>query len=137
MFFAFSRKGQLGRGKQTMKKICLLIGILSLFLSTLFAFPLAREAHAELSVKDFIIIKDTSYFSYYINGIYQGLRLANSSLSVSNRKMFFCIPDTVTMDTQQLGALIEDTINAHQLAPDVQIEPIVLMSLQETFPCSN
>ena len=116
-----------------MKKICLFIMGLSLFVFTL---PLAHEAHAELSVKDFIIIKDTSYFNYYLNGIYQGLRLANSSLSVSNRKAFFCIPDTVTVDTNQLSALVEDTINAHQLPPDTQIEPIVLMSLQETFPCS-
>lgn len=120
-----------------MKKICLFIIPLSLFVSALFTLPLASEARAELSVKDFIIIKDTSYFSYYINGIYQGLRLANSSLSASNRKMFFCIPDTVNVDTNQLGSLIEDTINAHQLAPDAQVEPILLMSLQETFPCSN
>ena len=120
-----------------MKASCLLIISLSLFLTTLFALPLAREAHAELTVKEFIIIKDTSYFSYYLNGIYQGLRLANSSLSASNRKMFFCIPDTITMDTHQLSSLIEDTINAHQLPPDAQIEPIVLMSLRETFPCSN
>lgn len=120
-----------------MRIICLFIIPLSLFVSILFTPPLAREAHAELSVKDFIIIKDTSYFSYYINGIYQGLRLANSSLSASNRRMFFCIPETITMDTRQLGSLIEDTINAHQMAPDAQIEPIVLMSLQETFPCSN
>jgi len=120
-----------------MKRTCLIIITLSLFFTPLFTLPLAREARAELSVKDFIIIKDTSYFSYYLNGIYQGLRLANSSLSASNRKMFFCIPETVTVDATQLGSLIEDTINAHQLAPDAQIEPIALMSLQETFPCNN
>ena len=88
-------------------------------------------------MKDLILVKDTSYFSYYINGIYQGLRLANSSLSSTNRKQFFCIPDTLTLDIHHLGSLVEDTVNAHQLAPDAQVAPIVLMALQETFPCSN
>ncbi len=119
-----------------MKKSCRIIA-LSLAALTLLTSPLAREARAELTVKDFIIVKDTSYFSYYINGIYQGLRLANSSLNATNRKQFFCIPDTLILDTNHLVSLIEDTVNTYQLAPDAQIEPIMLMALQQTFPCSN
>lgn len=120
-----------------MRTSCRLIIALSLVVLSLLTAPLAHEARAELTVKDFIIVKDTSYFSYYINGIYQGLRLANSSLNSTNRKQFFCIPDTLILDTNHLGSLVEDTVNSYQLAPDTQIEPIMLMALQQTFPCNN
>ena len=114
-----------------------LIIALSLITLSLLTPTLAHEARADLTVKDFIIVKDTSYFGYYINGIYQGLRLANSSLNSTNRKQFFCIPDTLILDTNHLGSLVEDTVNSYQLAPDTQIEPVMLMALQQTFPCSN
>lgn len=120
-----------------MGKARALIIIFSLFFAAQFTLLPAHAAHAELTVKDFIIVKDTSYFNYYINGIYQGLRLANSSLNATNRKQFFCIPDTLILDTHHLSSLVEDTVNAYQLAPDAQIEPIMLMALQQTFPCNN
>ena len=120
-----------------MEKARSIIIALSLFSTSLCTLLPVHDAHAELTVKDFIIVKDTSYFSYYINGIYQGLRLANSSLYATNRKQFFCIPDTLVLDTPHLSSLVEDTINSYQLTPDAQIEPIMLMALQQTFPCSN
>ena len=120
-----------------MKMTRLVIVSVSLMSAMLFSPPAVQFARADLTVKEFMVIRDTSYFNYYISGLYQGFRLANSSLSATNRKMLFCVPDAMTVDSAQLGSLLEDTIHAHQFEADVQVEPILLMALQETFSCSN
>ncbi len=87
----------------------------------------------------------------YIQGFVYGLSIANAELLDQNRLLLYCQPENLTLTTSDFIRILDEKINSvvqlAQKRPDTEkqkflndmkglvIEALLMMGLQERFPC--
>ncbi len=83
------------------------------------------------------------YARAFVNGVGDGFLIANAELTGRKEPLLYCQPDSLVLNGDNLLSILNDVIkkteeNTHApLADDAQIEAMLLVGLQHTFPCKS
>jgi hypothetical protein len=110
--------------------------IIIIFIGVLFLVSLAN---AEVQVKDYDRLKDTTWFKIYINGVGAGFERVNAYLNEVKRAPLYCQPEKLTLTPEDYLNIIQDSIrkNRDTIKLHYPIEMILLRELMEKFPCKK
>lgn len=112
--------------------------LLALFILLGFANSSAR---GEITVKQFDKYEGQEVFKLYIRGVGDGYSWANTALANNKQRLLFCAPVKLTLSVDQYLQIIHDTIKGLRQTgkniEDFPVEMVLLLGLQEMFPCTK
>lgn len=97
----------------------------------------SNAAQAELSARDAVgkyRANDTAA-KYYLAGLAEGYRMANSALKLLKQPPLFCMPANDTSSIDDHVDLISNAIQGRSEAQKVPVNAMMLLALQHKFPC--
>ncbi len=71
----------------------------------------------------------------YLKGVGVGATLTSMALTEQSRASLFCQPEGLELDQKSYLRLIDAFLAKNEIADDVAIESILVMSLVVAFPC--
>lgn len=106
-------------------------------------FTFAAETSAELPVEKFESLKSDESIKLWVHGVGVGFSWANVALIHSKNKPLYCPPAQLYLGAdnylnilvRQLDAMKKASTDTTPMPPKMEIEPILLLGLQNTFPC--
>jgi hypothetical protein len=123
-----------------MKQIILAIAIFMVSVSS----PSAKETFKGVSVGSYIKSRDNGGASFeltksFVNGVADGYSWANIDAEGNWGKQFFCPPEHTAVSQDNYLDMLDGYIekNKSWLANETPIQPILIKSLIDTFPCKN
>jgi hypothetical protein len=96
-----------------------------------------RAGRSEITVKQFRETKDETNFKIYINGVGRGFLWANVFLDRAGKPLLYCQPPKLALGSDNYIQLLTNYIddNKHEVKDDAVVEALLLLALQEAFPC--
>jgi hypothetical protein len=76
-----------------------------------------------------------SFNKIYLKGVSDGLVAYNASMIGSGKKPLFCLPPKLALTGEQAADILVRTGDAYSNPNDIPISIILLIGLEETFPC--
>jgi hypothetical protein len=103
--------------------VCLLIGMV--------------PAHAEVTLKDYALLKGSERLKLHLEGVVSGFQQANSELQLRHVKRLYCLPAKTTLQFENYLQILEKEVqdNASFYTPDSSIESALLFGLMKNYPC--
>jgi len=95
---------------------------------------------ADLSMKDYDRLMNDASFRSYMNGVGTGFQYANALLMIRNQQRLFCTSDNVALkedDYLDILARKIKELKAKKPRADLRLPTVLLMGLQEAFPCDK
>ncbi len=119
-----------------------------LMLASILGMMLYASVAEALDYKDYKAAKGVGGVSWnsvkvFVNGVSEGFLIANAELAGQKRPLLYCQPDSFALNADNLLAILNDAMkkieeNTHTpLTDDMQIEAILLVGMQHTFPCKS
>ena len=71
----------------------------------------------------------------YVRGVLDGTAWANADLVMSNKKPLYCQPENFALSTSNAIQIIDQKIKSTSPKKDLPIGMLLLLGLEETFPC--
>ncbi len=106
---------------------------------TLLIMTFSGWANADITISQYRERKDTSDMKAHIWGIQNAFGWANARLKLQNKQPLYCEPAKVTMTFEDLTFMIDEEAASldkqGKLKPDTAIALLLLLRLQEKFPC--
>ncbi len=111
--------------------------ILSKALAASFLFNVATAAIAgDLTVGEYQKYRDEPRIESYLSGVSQGIHYANSLLKLERKPRLYCPPDKLSLNVENVYQMIDATLKSKPTLPKTSsITGIILINLQQTFPC--
>lgn len=104
----------------------------------------AKETFKDVSVGFYLESRDNDGASFeltkaFVNGVADGYSWANIDAEGNWGKQFFCPPEHLAIERDDYLDLLDGYIekNSSWLADETPIQPVVLKSLIERFPCKK
>lgn len=118
-------------------------GFFGLFRSVTLIFLILSIAEAasakSVTVENYLKHKNAfkNYHVSWLDGVFNGLRGANSELQRTNKALLFCAPPDFSMTAQQVNAFFDKFIASHKdkVGPSDPIGILLLDALKEAYPC--
>ncbi len=110
-------------------------------LGVIFFLFINNIANSAATLKMYQSVKDTQDFKIYINGVGDGLSLANAELMTTSKSPLYCQPSTLALRAENYLQILRDYIAKNwekaekSCGADCPITILLLMGLKETFPC--
>jgi len=96
---------------------------------------LGSVAHGEVSVKTYQTFKNDAEMKRYIQGLGAGFVWMNIYLGKARRRPVFCLPEHLSLYEENFKDILDKAIQRQGIAPDGNIELVLLDGLKRTFPC--
>jgi hypothetical protein len=100
--------------------------------------PCASSAKT-LTVENYLKDKNafTNFHISWLDGVFNGLKGANSELQSTNKALLFCPPPNFSMTAQQVNSFFDKFITTHKdkVSASDPIGTLLLEALQEAYPC--
>jgi len=111
--------------------------ILSKALAASFLLNVATGAIADdLTVGEYQKYRDEPRIRSYLSGVFQGIHHANSLLELELKPRLYCPPDKLLLNVENVYQMIDATLKSKPtVAKASPITGIILVNLQQTFPC--
>ena len=123
-----------------MKQIIMVVAVILAFVGS----SGAKETFKGLSVGSYLKSRETGDASFemtksFINGVADGYGWANIDAEANWDKQFFCPPEHLAVFQDNYLEILDAYIekNKSWLAEDTPIQPVMMRSLIETYPCEN
>jgi hypothetical protein len=105
-----------------------------------FILAIAETASAKsVTVENYLKHKNAfkNYHVSWLDGVFNGLRGANSELQRTNKALLFCPPPDFSMTAQQVNAFFDKFVASHKdkVGPSDPIGILLLEALKEAYPC--
>jgi hypothetical protein len=71
----------------------------------------------------------------YLTGAIEAIVATNNALKALQRPLVYCQPPTIDLDTAQLREIVTKMATKLQLSSDMPVADILLLGLQDAFPC--
>lgn len=71
----------------------------------------------------------------YVNGMGNGFLAANAMLERDSKTLLYCQPQKLGIAPEQYISMVGDKISKNPKFGSITFEHVLLLSLQETFPC--
>ena len=115
--------------------IKLFVFLLLIMSNDVFAMNFTLKSYQELRLKK----DDLTYlfFKSWLDGIYNGLVIADVFGSDLNNNSIFCQPEKLALTEENLEDIINRYIKTRQIKPDSDLAIILVFALQEVFPCQK
>jgi hypothetical protein len=118
-------------------------GFLGLFRSVVLMFlilSVAETASAKsVTVENYLKHRNAfkNYHVSWLDGVFNGLRGANSELQRTNKALLFCPPADFSMTAPQVSAFFDKFVASHRdkVGPSDPIGTLLLEALKEAYPC--
>jgi hypothetical protein len=105
-------------------------------MSLVTAFPVTAQYY----VTNYNDVKNNDEFIIFVNGVGEGLAVANAKLRSNNQNMLYCAPTKLVLKSANYMDILNREIkrNYHKYkATNAHIELILLYGLENTFPCQK
>jgi Rap1a immunity proteins len=79
----------------------------------------------------------TNFHSSWLDGVFNGLKSANSELQRTNKTPLFCPPPNLSMTPQQVNSFFGQFVTSHsnKVSTSDPVAVLLLEALQESYPC--
>ena len=126
--------------ENAIKRIILAIAIMMLCIST----SRAEEKFKDVSVGSYLDSRDRGGTSFeliksFVNGVADGYSWANIDAEGKWGKQFFCPPEHMAVSQDNFLDMLDEFIekNKSWLEYDTPVQPMIIRSLIDTFPCKK
>jgi hypothetical protein len=113
---------------------------LALFTSLIAGTPRATAAATgDVTYKEYKSLKPQDKYmeSLYIAGMVEGLTWANGELAARHSEPLFCQPANLDLTLDQDLSIVDGYIERHPETPEQRLGILVVLALEETFPCRS
>jgi hypothetical protein len=116
------------------------VALFRCFIPLILVFSIVGTASARtVTVENYLKHKNAfrNFHVSWLDGVFNGLKAANSELQRSNKTMLFCPPPNLSMTAEQVSAFFDKFISNHkdQVKSSDFIGALLLDALQETYRC--
>ena len=110
----------------------IIFGVVALFLLNVTTSSLAGD----LTVEQYQKTRDDPRIKSYLSGVGQGIHFANIELKREGKPRLYCPPDELLLNVGNIYQMIDATLESNPTLPKTTfVTAIVLLKLQQTFPC--
>ncbi len=106
---------------------------------------IAVNASADLTLKDYLAMKNDEkrglYLDFYVQGIGEGTAWSNTLLEEKGQPLLYCQPGKLALDYKDYKSIIDKMIEnmkaKNKFKEDWPIGLILMFGLQEAYPCKK
>lgn len=98
---------------------------------------ISANVNAGMTVADYQKNVNSEAINMYVAGVANGFAFSNTELQSLNKPQLFCQPSNLLLKVPDYKKLLESAFIEFkkEKLPSLQIEPILLRKLMQTYPC--